>query len=201
MPPIIRSTITYIEDLFRGNAGGHDAAHSLRVYRNAMKIAENEPEADPEIVALAALLHDADDHKLFHTENNANTRSFLAENRVPEEMINQICTAINAVSFSQNRGKTPSTLEGKIVQDADRLDALGAIGIARTFAYGGEHGRPLQESVQHFHDKLLLLKDTMNTETGRQLAKERHAFMESFLRELQEDLLRLDQEVLLHRSL
>lgn len=201
MPPIIRSTITYIEDLFRGNAGGHDAAHSLRVYRNAMKIAENEPEADPEIVALAALLHDADDHKLFHTENNANTRSFLAENRVPEEMINQICTAINAVSFSQNRGKTPSTLEGKIVQDADRLDALGAIGIARTFAYGGEHGRPLQESVQHFHDKLLLLKDTMNTETGRQLAKERHAFMESFLRELQEDLLRLDQEMLLHRSL
>ena len=101
-----------------------------------MKIAENEPEADPEIVALAALLHDADDHKLFHTENNANTRSFLAENRVPEEMINQICTVINAVSFSRNRGKTPSTLEGKIVQDADRLDALGAIGIARTFACG-----------------------------------------------------------------
>ena len=187
MPPIIRSTINYIEDLFRGNAGGHDAAHSLRVYRNAMMIAENEPEADKEIVALAALLHDADDHKLFHTENNANTRSFLAENRVPEDMINQICTAINAVSFSRNRGKTPSTLEGKIVQDADRLDALGAIGIARTFAYGGEHGRPLQESVQHFHDKLLLLKDSMNTETGRQLAEARHAFLESFLRELREE--------------
>lgn len=187
MTPIIRSTITYIEDLFRGNAGGHDAAHSLRVYRNAMRIAEKEPEADQEIVALAALLHDADDHKLFHTENNANTRSFLAENRVPEDMINQICTAINAVSFSRNRGKTPSTLEGKIVQDADRLDALGAIGIARTFAYGGEHGRPLQESVQHFHDKLLLLKDTMNTETGRQLAEERHAFLELFLRELREE--------------
>ncbi len=96
------------------------------------------------------------EYKLFHTENNANTRSFLAENRVPEEMINQICTAINEVSFSRNRGKTPSTLEGKIVQDADRLDALGAIGIARTFAYGGE---------------------------------------------LREDLLRLDQEMLLHRSL
>ena len=184
MPPIIRSTINYIEDLFRGNAGGHDAAHSLRVYRNAMMIAENEPEADKEIVALAALLHDADDHKLFHTENNANTRSFLAENRVPEDMINP---AINAVSFSRNRGKTPSTLEGKIVQDADRLDALGAIGIARTFAYGGEHGRPLQESVQHFHDKLLLLKDTMNTETGRQLAEERYAFLELFLRELREE--------------
>ena len=140
-----------------------------------------------QIVALAALLHDADDHKLFHTENNANTRSFHAEYRVSEEMIDQICTAVNAVSFSRNRGKTPSTLEGKIVQDADRLDALGAIGIARTFAYGGEHGRPLQESVQHFHDKLLLLKDTMNTETGRQLAEERHAFLESFLRELREE--------------
>lgn len=187
MTPIIRSTINYIEDLFRGNAGGHDAAHSLRVYRNAMMIAEKEEKADPEIVALAALLHDADDHKLFHTENNANVRSFLAENRVSEEKIDQICTAINSVSFSRNRGKTPETLEGKIVQDADRLDALGAIGIARTFAYGGEHGRPLQESVQHFHDKLLLLKDTMNTETGRKLAKERHAFLELYLRKLQEE--------------
>ena len=188
MTPIIRSTITYIEDLFRGNAGGHDAAHSLRVYRNAMMIAENEEEADPEIVALAALLHDADDHKLFHTENNANSRSFLAENQMPEEKIDQICTAINSVSFSRNRGKTPETPEGKIVQDADRLDALGAIGIARTFAYGGEHGRPLQESVQHFHDKLLLLKDSMNTETGRQLAEQRHTFLESFLRELWEEI-------------
>ena len=187
MTPLIRSTIAYIEDLFRGNAGGHDAAHSLRVYRNAMKIAETEPEADKEIVALAALLHDADDHKLFHTENNENTRSFLMENRVPEETIDQICAAINAVSFSQNRGKRPDTIEGRIVQDADRLDALGAIGIARTFAYGGEHGRPLLESMQHFHDKLLLLKDAMNTESGRALAEGRHAFLEAFLRELEKE--------------
>ena len=187
MTPLIRSTIAYIEDLFRDNAGGHDAAHSLRVYRNAMKIAETEPEADKEIVALAALLHDADDHKLFRTENNENTRSFLMENRVPEETIDQICAAINAVSFSQNRGKRPDTIEGRIVQDADRLDALGAIGIARTFAYGGEHGRPLHESVQHFHDKLLLLKDAMNTESGRALAEGRHAFLEAFLRELEEE--------------
>ena len=187
MTPLIRSTIAYIEDLFRDNAGGHDAAHSLRVYRNAMKIAETEPEVDKEIVALAALLHDADDHKLFRTENNENTRSFLMENRVPEETIDQICAAINAVSFSQNRGKRPDTIEGRIVQDADRLDALGAIGIARTFAYGGEHGRPLHESVQHFYDKLLLLKDTMNSESGRALAKGRHAFLEAFLRELEKE--------------
>ncbi|MBQ3392777.1 MAG: HD domain-containing protein [Lachnospiraceae bacterium] len=184
MTQIIHNAIIYIEDLFRGNAGGHDTAHSLRVYKNAMMIAENEPEADEEIVALAALLHDADDHKLFHTENNENARSFLACNHVPEEKTEQICIAINSVSFSQNRDKRPDTLEGQIVQDADRLDALGAIGIARTFAYGGEHGRPLQESVQHFYDKLLLLKDTMNTETGRQLAEKRHTFLESFMREL-----------------
>ena len=187
MTALVNKTIAYIEDLFRGNAGGHDAAHSLRVYRNAMKIAETEPEADKEIVALAALLHDADDHKLFHTENNENTRSFLMKNRVPEETIDLICAAINAVSFSQNRGRRPDTIEGKIVQDADRLDALGAIGIARTFAYGGEHGRPLHASVQHFHDKLLLLKDAMNTESGRTLAEGRHAFLEAFLRELEEE--------------
>ena len=187
MTPLIRSTIAYIEDLFRDNAGGHDAAHSLRVYRNAMKIAETEPEVDKEIVALAALLHDADDHKLFRTENNENTRSFLMENRGPEETIDQICAAINAVSFSQSRGQRPEAIEGRIVQDADRLDALGAIGIARTIAYGGEHGRPLHESVQHFYDKLLLLKDTMNSESGRALAKGRHAFLEAFLRELEKE--------------
>ena len=149
MTALVNKTIACIEDLFRGNAGGHDAAHSLRVYRNAMKIAETEPEADKENVALAALLHDTDDHKLFHTENNENARSFLMGNRVTEETIDLICAAINAVSFSQNRGKKPDTIEGRIVQDADRLDALGAISIARAFAYGGEHERPLHESVQH----------------------------------------------------
>lgn len=157
MTSLIPDTITYIENLFRSNAGGHDAAHSLRVYKNAMMIAENEPGANIDTVALAALLHDADDHKLFHTENNENARTFLEKNQVSKEMIEQICIAVNAVSFSQNRGKRPDTLEGKIVQDADRLDAIGAIGIARTFAFGGERGRSLQESVQHFYDKLLAM--------------------------------------------
>ena len=86
-----------------------------------------------------------------------------------------------------NRRKTPETLEGKIVQDADRLDAMGAVGIARTFAYGGEKGRPLKDSVSHFHEKLLLLNDMMNTEAGRALAEERHAFMLSFLEELEKE--------------
>ena len=97
--------------------------------------------------------------------------------------IYKICSIINSVSFSRNHGKAPDTLEGKIVQDADRLDAIGAIGVARTFSYGGEHGRPMQESIQHFHDKLLRLKDLMNTEQAKALAEERHAFMEAFLRQ------------------
>ena len=179
--PIIEKAFTYITALFSKNAGGHDAEHTLRVYRNAMKISEREQGCDLQIVALAALLHDADDHKLFQTENNANARRFLTENRVPEEEIERICQAINAVSFSRNKDKSPLTIEGKIVQDADRLDALGAVGIARTFAYGGEHGRPMQESIQHFHDKLLLLKDEMNTDAAKRMAVERHAFMAEFL--------------------
>lgn len=167
--------------------GGHDAAHSLRVYRNAMHIAESEPGCDRDIVALTALLHDADDHKLFHTENNANARAFLARQSVGEAEIERICRDINSVSFSQNRGSRLDTPEEKIVQDADRLDALGAIGIARTFAYGGEHGRTLDSSIEHFHEKLLLLKDEMNTETARRMAESRHAFLEQFLKEYEQE--------------
>lgn len=184
---IINAAIDYIRELFRNNSGGHDAAHSLRVYRNAMRIAESEPGCDRDIVALAALLHDADDHKLFHTENNANARAFLAGQSIGETEIEQICRDINSVSFSRNRGRRPGTLEGKIVQDADRLDALGAIGIARTFAYSGEHGRTLDSSIEHFHEKLLLLKDEMNTETARRMAESRHAFLEQFLKEYEQE--------------
>ena len=184
---VVDNAIAYIEELFRGNAGGHDAAHTLRVYRNALKIAEKEPSCDVEIAALAALLHDADDYKLFATENNANTRAFLAANDATEGETERICEIINAVSFSKNRGHAPETLEAKVVQDADRLDAIGAIGIARTFAYGDEHGRSLDESVQHFYDKLLLLKDLMNTEAGKEMAGERHAFLEEFLKRYREE--------------
>ena len=154
----IEDAKAYVQELFAGNADGHGADHTMRVYRNAMMITEDEPEADPEIVALAALLHDADDHKLFHTENNANARAFLAMQKMDAEKTDRICDAINAVSFSQNGGKQPETIEGRIVQDADRLDAIGAIGIARTFAFGGKHGRDLASSIDHFHEKLLRLK-------------------------------------------
>ncbi|MBQ9198022.1 MAG: HD domain-containing protein [Clostridia bacterium] len=178
---MIEKAMEYIHGLFADNAGGHDAEHTVRVYWNALKIAECEADADMEVVALAALLHDADDHKLFDTKNNENARAFLTAQAVAPEKTEAIITAINSVSFSQNRGKRPETLEGKIVQDADRLDAIGAVGIARTFAFGGEHGRSLDSSIQHFYDKLLLLRDEMNTETARAIAEERHAFMLEFL--------------------
>jgi uncharacterized protein len=110
----------------------------------------------------------------------------MRQNISPEKT-ERIIAAINSVSFSRNRGKQPETLEGKIVQDADRLDAIGAIGIARTFAYGGEHGRSLDSSIRHFHDKLLLLKDGMNTKTGREMAEERHAYIADFLEEYRKE--------------
>ena len=181
---ILQNAVAYITDLFRENADGHDIDHSLRVYRSAMRLAAHYPDCDRLTVALAALLHDADDHKLFRTENNENARRFLRAQGVDDETADRICAVINAVSFSKNRGKTPATPEGRIVQDADRLDAIGAVGIARTFAFGGRAGRPMDESVQHFYDKLLLLKDAMNTPEARALAEARHSYMETFLAEL-----------------
>ena len=166
MDRITQDAMEYIRALFQGNADGHGYDHTLRVWRNAVEIAETEAGCDRETVSLAALLHDADDHKLFSTENNENARRFL-EGRVPPDKAEKICAVINTVSFSRNRGKRPDTPEGRIVQDADRLDAIGAVGIARTFAYGGKHGRTPEDSIAHFHEKLLLLKDMMNTEKAK----------------------------------
>lgn len=180
---IIDKAIEYTRVLFKGNSDGHGADHTMRVYRNAQLIMEKYPEADGYVVSLAALLHDVDDHKLFKTENNANARTFLEEAGLSADKIDFICHVINAVSFSKNRGKIPEAIEGKIVQDADRLDAIGAIGIARTFAYGGKVGRSLEDSIKHFYDKLLLLKDEMNTDAAKELAHKRQEYMTSFLKE------------------
>ena len=184
---VIEEAIEYIRTLFQGNSDGHDFDHTMRVYRTAMEIADSEPRCNRLIVALAALLHDADDYKLFETKNNANARAFLDSQNADEATALQICMAINSVSFSKNKGRCPELLEGKIVQDADRLDAIGAIGIARTFAYGGKHGRTLDSSIEHFHEKLLLLKAMMHTEKAKELAESRHAFMESFLQEWEKE--------------
>ena len=178
---LIQNAKDYIKKLFAGNSDGHDLDHSLRVYSNAMDIAETEPDCNIEAVALAALLHDADDHKLFDTEGNSNAVSFLKTNGVEDKEIESIVRIINSVSFSKNKGRTPDSLEGMIVQDADRLDAMGAIGIARTFAYGGRHGRSLESSLEHFHEKLLLLSEGLNTSKAREMAAPRHAFLESFI--------------------
>ncbi len=180
---IINYAIDYVKELFEGNSDGHGADHTMRVFHNAQMIIVEYPEANSFVVLLSALLHDTDDHKLFNTENNMNARSFMEQNDIPSEMIEQICKAINSVSFSHNRGRSPETLEGKIVQDADRLDAIGAIGIARTFAYGGKVGRPLSDSIKHFYDKLLLLKDELNTDAAKEIAQKRHELMQMFLEE------------------
>ena len=185
---LISEAIEYIKELQGKNFGGHDAAHSIRVYKNALVILDKEPACDRTVVLLASILHDADDHKLCNNVNNENTRAFLARKGVSDDLIEEIVRTVNSVSFSKNRGKRPETLEGKIVQDADRLDAMGAIGIARTFAYGGEHGRSIEESVQHFYDKLLLLKDELNTETAKEIAEKRHAFLEAFITELDDEI-------------
>ena len=173
----------YIKELYKDAAGSHDEDHTLRVYKNAMLIAEAEPSADRELVEIASLLHDADDPKLFDTEDNANARAFLSSQGVPGKRTERIISIINSVSFSRNKDRKPEDIESMIVQDADRLDAMGAVGIARTFAYGGEKGRSLNDSVEHFYDKLLKLKELMNTGTGRKLAEERHGFLIRFLEE------------------
>lgn len=180
---IISKTIEYITGLYQGNSDGHDLDHSLRVYNTAIKIAAAYDECDCLTVSLGALLHDVDDHKLFNTKNNANARKFLECNNVTPQKSDEICDVINSVSFSKNKDKIPATLEAMIVQDSDRLDAMGAIGIARTFAYGGKNGRSLDDSISHFHDKLLLLKDLLHTKEAKAMAEERQLMMISFLEE------------------
>lgn len=184
---IITEAISYIQNLFAGNSDGHDAAHSLRVYHNAERLAVSYPDADQTTVLLAALLHDADDEKLFQTQNNANARAFLEQHDLDTDRIHQICSIINGVSFRKNRDKRPASIEAAIVQDADRLDAIGAVGIARAFAYGGRCGRPLANTVAHFDEKLLRIRALMNTPEAKQLADERHAYMEQFLEQLRKE--------------
>ena len=178
---------------------------SMRVYRLAIQIAEQE-NADMLIVQLAALLHDVDDVKLsLEThETKRNAVRFMKNSGVDDKVIASVCKIIDEVSFAGIDSVVPSTIEGKCVQDADRLDAMGAIGIARAFAYGGSKGRRIHDpdikpmtnmnkadynqnhnstSINHFYEKLLLLKDMMNTGTAKKMAMHRQAVMEDFLEE------------------
>ena len=187
MDEIIKRAIDYVENIFTGNSDGHGADHSLRVYNNALNI-RKAYECNELYVDLGALLHDVDDHKLFNNKNNENARKFLIENDFDSEAIEDIIEIINSVSFTKNKGTKPNTLEASIVQDADRLDAIGAIGVARTFMYSGKNGRGIEDSLSHFDEKLLLLKDMMNTDEAKSLAEERDSFMKEFLLEINDEL-------------
>lgn len=198
---LLEGAVAYIKVIFENDFSGHDFYHSLRVYKLAAQIAEIE-HANILLVQLAALLHDTDDAKLFETNRQlSHSVSFMEQNKVSQKTIEAVCCIIREVSFKDKESVKPSTLEGMIIQDADRLDAIGAIGIARTFAYGGSRNRvmynpeekPLLEmtkeqyvnnkstSINHFYEKLLKLKDLMNTNTARKIVNERHRFMETFL--------------------
>ncbi len=192
----------FARNIFQNDSGGHDIFHTLRVHDLARTICSQEG-GDEHIVRLAALLHDVDDRKLFGNNDFLNARTFMDSESVDLDDQLLICDIIEQVSFKGKDSVRPISLEGRIVQDADRMDAIGAIGIARAFAYGGSKGRAIHipgnspkldmseeeyfsnegTSVNHFYEKLLLLKDMMNTETGRRMAQARHDFMLAYLEE------------------
>lgn len=201
---IINDAIFYVKSIFQNDYSGHDYFHTLRVYRMATKIAEQE-NANLLIVQLAALLHDVDDIKL-SPETYANKDravAFLKKHCVSDSVIRTIIDIIGEVSYKGKDSTVPKTVEGKCVQDADRLDAIGAIGIARAFAYGGNHNRviydpdikPLMDmnadeyqkhvstTVNHFYEKLFLLKDLMNTDTAKSIAGQREDYMKGYVSE------------------
>lgn len=201
---LITKTIAFVKEQLKDAEGGHDWFHIQRVYKNALLIASNE-DCNKMIVQLGALLHDIADSK-FHdgdeTIGPETARLFLDSEGVDEEIITHVIQIIENISFKGgNFERKFNSIELAVVQDADRLDAIGAIGIARAFNYGGFKNRALYDpeiapntsmnkeeyknssspTINHFYEKLLMLKDQMNTETGKQIAVERHRFMENFL--------------------
>ena len=201
---MIKQALSYVQKFFEKDFSGHDYFHTLRVFKMATHIATEE-NADLQTVQLAALLHDVDDRKLSPetTATKANARRFLKELSVDKATAEHILTIIGEVSYAGKDSVTPSTPEGKCVQDADRLDAIGAIGIARAFAYGGSHNRFMHHpdippnlnmgkeeyyhhnatTINHFYEKLFLLTDLMNTATAKQIAEARQAYMKDYIAE------------------
>ena len=200
----IESCIAFVKKTLAGAEGGHDWFHIERVWKNAKLIASGE-ECDLEVVELAALLHDIADSK-FHGGDEEigpkKAREYLTTAGIGSRKVNQIVAIIENVSFKGGHNtRNHSSIELDIVQDADRLDAIGAIGIARTFNYGGFKNRAIYDpsiapnlnmskeeykkstapTINHFYEKLLLLKDLMNTESGKRIAEQRHQYMEGFL--------------------
>ncbi|MGB7595095.1 MAG: HD domain-containing protein [Erysipelotrichaceae bacterium] len=200
----IQAALYYAKQQFEHEAGGHDFHHTLRVYRMAMRLAAVEG-GDPQIIALAAILHDVDDYKLFGSPQGSTLKaeSFMRDQHLDLVLVEQVAEIIRTLSFRGTDSTPCETLEGKIVQDADRLDAIGAIGIARAFAFGGNRNRIMHDpdippnlmmdeaayktnkgtTLNHFYEKLLYLKDRMNTDAAKEIAAHRHHYLEAFLQE------------------
>lgn len=201
---LVNNIIEEIKPKFEGEATGHDWHHIMRVFHVSSYIQEKEG-GDLETIQLAALLHDISDHKFNGgklDEGGKVAEHILKRHGASDELITNVCYIVNNISFKGAKVKAEmNLLEGKIVQDADRLDAIGAIGIARTFAYGGNRNQPIFEpdgkvvmhdtfeayanaktsSINHFYEKLLLLKDRLNTKTGIELGEKRHQIMIDYL--------------------
>ncbi|MGP1595094.1 MAG: HD domain-containing protein [Treponema sp.] len=199
---IIQDAEKYAESIFREDFSGHDFFHTMRVFRAATYIAEKE-NADIFIIQLAALLHDVDDRKLSPrtTANKDRAVSFMKSKKMNDDLCKTIVSIIEEVSYTGKDSNKPSSIEGMCVQDADRLDALGAVGIARAFAYSGSRHRPIYDpsikprmdmgkeeyqnhvstTINHFYEKLFYLKDLMNTDTAKRIAEQREQYMKNFL--------------------
>ncbi|REG92235.1 HD domain-containing protein [Flavobacterium aquicola] len=201
---LINKTILFVKEKLENAEGGHDWFHIQRVYKNALLIASGET-CNETIVKLGALLHDIADSKFHDGDETVGpkiARKFLESENVSEDIITHVIQIIDNISFKGgNNKKTFSSIELDIVQDADRLDAIGAIGIARAFNYGGFKNRAMHNpqispnlsmtkeeyknsqapTINHFYEKLLLLKDKMNTQTGKEIAQKRHEYMQGFL--------------------
>lgn len=199
---MIERTEQFVKEIHSEDASGHDWFHIDRVRKLALQLHGREG-GDKFIIEMSSLLHDVADEKLHGDEEKGIERitDFLSTLEVSEEKINKIIYIIRNISYKGGNGNRIETVEGQIVQDADRLDALGAIGIARTFAYGGNKGRMLYHpdilprdtmtkeeyrsgespSLNHFYEKLFKLKDLMNTESAKKEAEQRHRLMENFV--------------------
>ena len=195
-----------IKKLFANDYSGHDHWHSIRVLNIAEKISKTEI-CNEYIVMIAALLHDTDDIKIFKTSDYENARCIMSECHLTKDTIDTVIDIIKEISFKGTETTSPKSIEGKIVQDADRLDAMGAIGIARAFAYGGNHNRVIHipdcqpntnmteteyrnnqgTTINHFYEKLLLIKDMMNTDCAKAIAKKRDGYMRDFLKEFYDE--------------
>lgn len=206
---VIDKTAGFVKQKFSGEGSGHDWWHMYRVWQLSKAIAEKEPGADLLIVELGALLHDIADWKFHDGDEEAGpkaAREWLESLEVTDDVIEQVTYIVRHISYKGGTNKHHmQSLEGKIVQDADRLDGMGAIGIARTFAFGGAAGRNIYDpdhqpkdyknfeefkalikdgtTINHFYEKLLKLKGGMHTDTAKQIAKQRHEYMENFLDE------------------